>query len=131
MRIPETELLHHMFETFFQVGIDKDAVKVSRRLSVFQFCGGIGQTRLNGVLLFRISPPQALFQFFFARWGDEDIIGIQMTFFDFADPLHVDIQYTYLATLLYRFDSFNTYNKKGEDVIVSWIFYDSPEVFVI
>jgi hypothetical protein len=70
------KLLYHMFETFFQVGIDKDAVKVARRLSVFQFRGGIGQTRLNGRFLFRIPSPQALFQFLFARWGDEDIIGI-------------------------------------------------------
>jgi hypothetical protein len=37
-----------------------------------------------------------------------------MTFFHFADPLDVDIQYTYFATLLYGFDGLNTSKNKEE-----------------
>ncbi len=108
--VPFLELRHQVFETGLQIGIDKDAIKVPRRIPVIQFGLRIRQARLYRFFGFRIAMPQALFQVVPGRWGDEDVSGwwLQLTGLDLLDTLHINVQDTDLATLLDRFNRFNT-----------------------
>ena len=108
MRVPLFELRHHSGEALLQVSIHEDAVKVAGRLSVFEFGRRVGQTRLDGLLAFGGSSPQALLQFGLGGWRDEDVEGIESALLDFLHALHVNVENTDLALFLHIFDGSDT-----------------------
>ena len=115
MGVPFLELRHQVLEAGLQIGIDKDAIKVSRRIPVIQFGLRIRQARLYRFFGFRIATSQALFQVIPGRWGNEDVSRwwLQLTGLDLLDTLHVNVQDADLATLLDRFNRLNTERKES------------------
>jgi hypothetical protein len=108
MRVPEAKGVHDFFKAFLQVSIDKDAVKVSRCLSVRKFLGCISQASLDLLLGFRSSSSKALLQILHAGRRNEDIKGLEGATLDQLNSLNVNVENADLSTLLNRFDRSNT-----------------------
>jgi len=105
MRVPLFELRSHAFKTLFQIGIDKDSIKVSCRLSVLELFRRVAQTRRDSLFGFGAASPQAFFQFFLGGWRNKDVTRIQAALFHFLHALHVNVQNANLSLLLDGFDA--------------------------
>lgn len=108
MRIPRQKLFHHTLKTRLEIGIDKDAIKIARRVAVLEFGRRIAQPCLQGRFGFRSAAPQTVFQGLLRRGCNKHVMRIEFALFHVPDPLDVNVQDANFGILLDGFDGLDT-----------------------
>jgi len=78
--VPFLEGRGDIFKGSFQIGIDKDTIKVTSLISVIQFFGSIAQSCLDGLFRFCATSTQSFFQFCLRWWSNENVNRLGVLF---------------------------------------------------